>query len=138
VTRPSGREETLQTEALTSDVSGVLIRAPLTSGPYRIRAEQANASSDSEARAKLDEWIYAVNGPISESDLTRISPEELTRKIKRDDVRILGLNEAIDLQGGARRGQGLWQWALLGVLAALLAEMGLLAWPTLRRKEAAA
>jgi hypothetical protein len=134
LTRPTGRQEPLQVEALTSEVSGVQIRSPLVSGAYRLRAEQGTTP---ETREKLDEWVFAVNGPVSESDLTRISPEELSRKVGRDDVRVLGVNEAIDLQGGARRGQGLWQWCLFGVLVALLAEMMLLGWPTLGRKEAA-
>ncbi len=139
LTRPSGRQETLPVEALTADVSGVQIRSVIQSGAYRILAEQvqAVASSASEARPKLDEWTFAVNGPVSESDLSRISPEELSTAVGRDDVRILGVNETIDLAGGARRGQGLWQGCLFGALLALLAEMLLLGWPMLGRKEAA-
>lgn len=133
LTRPSGRQESLQVEALTSDVWGVQIRSPVFSGAYRILAEQGTG----EARTKTDEWVFAVNGPASESDLTRISPEELTRKLGRDDVRILGPTEAIDLQGGVRRGQGLWQWCLVAMLCGLIAEMLLLSWPALGRKEPA-
>lgn len=136
LTRPSGRQETLQVEALTSEVSGVQIRSPVMSGTYRIQAEQGT-SPDPNARTKLDEWMFAVHGPVSESDLTRISPEELSTKVGRDEVRVLGPDEAIDLQGGARRGQGLWQMCLVGVLIGLCAEMLLLAWPSLGRKEAA-
>lgn len=136
--RPAGRPETLTIEALTADVSGVQIRSPLIGGAYRIVAEQTNRQDDEIApKSKLDEWLFAVNGPNSESDLTRITPEELSRTIDRDDVRILGVNEAIDLAGGSRRGQGLWHACLLGVLFALLGEMALLSWPTLARKEAA-
>lgn len=120
-------------EALTSDVSGVQIRSPVLSGAYRILAEQGTG----DARTKADEWVFAVNGPASESDLTRISAEELTRQIGRDDVRILGPAEAIDLLGGARRGQGLWQWCLVTLLCGLIAEMLLLSWPAVGRKEPA-
>ena len=140
LTRPSGRQETLPTEALSADVFGVQIRSPIMAGAYRIQAKLENSLSESpgENSGKLNEWLFAVNGPVSESDLTRISPEELASKIHRDDVRILGVSEPIDLQGGARRGQGLWQICLVGVLIALFGEMLLLAWPTLGRKEATA
>ncbi len=139
LTRPSGRAETLVLEALTADVSGIQIRSPLSSGPYRIAAEQTSpqSSDESAAKSKVDEWLFAVNGSPNESDLTRISPEELTKSVRRDDVRVLGVNENIDLQGGTRRGQGLWHAALIGMLAALLGEMLLLSWPALTRKEAA-
>jgi hypothetical protein len=137
--RPAGRPETLSVEALTADVSGVQIRSPLIGGAYRIVAEQTTAAAgdDIAPKSKLDEWLFAVNGPVGESDLTQITPEELSRTIQRDDVRILGVNEPIDLQGGSRRGQGLWHACLVGVLLALFGEMALLGWPALVRKEAA-
>jgi hypothetical protein len=137
LTRPSGREETLNVEALTSEAAGVQIRSAIVSGAYRIVAEQPPAgASVAEPKTRVDEWVFAVNGPASESDLTRISPEELTRRIGRDDVRVLDVDESIDVQGGARRGQRLWQACLSGVLLALFAEMLLLGWPAVGRKEA--
>jgi len=139
LTRPSGHKETLPIEALAADVSGVQVRAPLRSGPYRIVAEQTNPQAEAEtpSQSKLDEWLFAVNGPVSESDLTRITAEQLTKTIDRDDVRILGVHETIDLQGGSRRGQGLWHDCLLAALVVLLGEMVLLGWPAFSRKEAA-
>jgi hypothetical protein len=156
LTRPSGRQETVPLEALTADAFGVQIRAPIMAGAYRIDARQetvvaeppdekvavrtANRShtpSESGPSSQLDEWVFAVNGPAAESDLTRISPEELAEQIQRDDVRILGVNEPIDVRGDARRGQGLWQTFLIGVLIVLFCEMLLLAWPTMGQKEAA-
>lgn len=128
--RPSGRQEQLPVESLTAEASGVQIRSAVMSGAYRILAEQETG----DRRTKTAEWVFAVNGPESESDLTRISAAELRKKIAREDIRILDAGEAIDLQGGTRRGQGFWQWCLVAMLVGLIMEMGLLSWPTRRRQ----
>jgi hypothetical protein len=106
-------------EALTADVTGVQIRSSLVSGAYRIQSR-----TESEL---LDEWLFAVNGTAAESDLRRIGSEELTAKFGRDDVRVLGVNEPIDVHGGSRRGRGLWQACFVVAGLALCGEMLLVA-----------
>ena len=119
VLRPSGVKEPLSVDAIGANVSGE-------------QAESANAAS---AANLLDEIPFAVNGAESESLLSAISISDLQQKLGHDDVRILGADEPIRLEGGARRGQDLWKLFGWLVLGCLLLEMLVLAWPKLGQKK---
>ena len=136
VQRPSGVKEPLSVDAIGANVSGVTLRRPLMAGSYVITSEQAESASAASAANLLDEIPFAVNGAESESLLSAISISDLQQKLGHDDVRILGADEPIRLEGGARRGQDLWKLFGWLVLGCLLLEMLVLAWPMLGRKKA--
>ncbi len=126
IERPSGVRETIAVEALSADVSGLLVRRPLTSGFYRIDSEAA-ATNDGDkttpaAHAK-DLFQLAVQAPEAESLPACLTPYELQQQLGNAEVRVLAVDEPILVTGGRLRGQGLWRWLIGGVLGALLLEM---------------
>ena len=135
VLRPSGVKEPLSVDAIGANVSGVTLRRPLMAGSYVITSEQAESANAASAANLLDEIPFAVNGAESESLLSAISISDLQQKLGHDDVRILGADEPIRLEGGARRGQDLWKLFGWLVLGCLLFEMLVLAWPKLGQKK---
>ncbi len=134
--RPSGRQETLTPELLDGDVPVIQIRSPVHSGVYRVGAAQQTDAVNGNSGSNV--WRIAVTGPAAESDLTRISPSELTSQIGRDDIRILDAGETISLEGASQPGRGLGKWSLLTVLIGLLSEMAILSAPVWKRSEAGA
>lgn len=126
VERPSGVRETVAVEALSADVSGLLVRRPLNSGFYRIAAD-APTEVDSEKSAappsNKDLFQLAVQAPEAESPPACLTPYELQQQLGNAEVRVLAVDEPILVTGGRLRGQGLWRWLIGGVLGALLLEM---------------
>ncbi|HET6423095.1 MAG TPA: BatA domain-containing protein [Planctomycetaceae bacterium] len=122
IERPSGVRETLAVEALSADVSGLLLRRPLHSGFYRIETESP-ATEETVAAKKADLLQVAVQAPDAESQPACLTPYELQQQIGNTEVRVLATGEPILVTGGRLRGQGLWRWITGGVLGALLLEM---------------
>ncbi len=133
LTRPSGVKEPLTIDAISASASGFTVRRPVLAGTYAIAMEQSSTSSSGTLLKNLDEIVVAVNGAESESDLTVMSASDLQQKLGPDAVRVLAANEPIRLEGGARRGQDLWKAFAWCVLACLLVEKLILAWPMLRK-----
>ena len=75
----------------------------------------------------IDRRVLAVNGPIEESDLTRLTATQLNERFGTDAMRFVGPNEAISFTGGTTRGEDLWRWLAVAVLACLLLEMAVAA-----------
>ncbi len=126
VERPGGVRETVAVEALSADVSGLVVRRPLTSGFYRIdsetTAEEPHDSSVTSPNRK-DLLQLAVQAPESESPPACLTPYELEQQIGNAEIRVLAVDEPILVSGGHLRGQGLWRWLVGGVIGALLLEM---------------
>lgn len=126
VERPSGDRETIAVEALSADVSGLLVRRPLTGGVYRIATEApTNSEVDPTVTAASTKDLFqvAVQAPEVESPPACLTPYELQQQLGNAEVRVLAVDEPILVAGGKLRGQGLWRWLIGGVLAALLLEM---------------
>ena len=62
-----------------------------------------------------------------------MSVTDLQQKLDQDDIRVLGLNESIRIDGGNRRAHDMWKTFAWGVLGSLLLEQMILAWPMLKR-----
>ena len=79
----------------------------------------------------------AVNGPAEESQL--LSNEELALRQDRGQAKPVETTQAtaIGLQRTSLSGEDLWKWVMLAVLACLLLELIILAWPTLRGEQTA-
>jgi hypothetical protein len=127
--RPSGAAEPAPLEALEADVTGVRILQPLTAGVYQLHATAADPTPASGSPSVT----FCVQAPVSESDLTFLSPDELRSQLAGSDVRVLAVDELPRVEGGSRRGQSLWKTLLAGMLGLLLVEMAVLAWPVWRK-----
>lgn len=131
VIRPSGVKEPLNVDAISATVSGVTIRRPLIAGTYLVTSEQTDTTNPGSASNQLDAIPLAVDGAESESDLTTVPIAELQQRLGHDDVRVLAADEPIRVEGGSRRGQHLWKLFGWCVMACLLLEQLILAWPLL-------
>lgn len=74
----------------------------------------------------------AVNGPAEESQL--LSHEEIAERRRRGQAEATGVSEAatIGLERASLYGTDLWKWVMAAVLACLLVELLVLAWPAAR------
>lgn len=131
VNGPSGRRERLPIDVVSTSVYGVTIRRPLVAGTYRIESERLGPSSDATTATRLDEFSFAVNGPVSESDLTMLTNQELRQRCGSADVRVLSIDEPLRWELTTRHGYSLWKLCGWCVLGCLLAEQILLTWPKL-------
>lgn len=133
VTRPSGQREPVNLDAISADVSGVLIRRPVAAGTYVIAAERNEDLAS--ASTSIEEIPLAVNGAETESNLQTVAPADLQQKLGHEHARVLTADEPIRVEGGTRRGQDLWKLFACCVLACLLLEQLVLAWPMLSQKK---
>jgi hypothetical protein len=133
LTRPSGVRESLAVDALGADAYGVTIRNVTQSGNYLVAANRTGESASDTSDTKLWEIPLAVNGPERESHLQSLDAAGLRERLGAANYRWIERDEAISLEGAQISGQNLWRWLLLLVLAGLLAELLILAWPTLNR-----
>jgi hypothetical protein len=109
----------------------------LARGVYRARGFRPTASADPDVEASRTVWDVSliVAGDAAESDLTPLSRDEFDELAAAANLRWIGPAEDISLAGVAIRGQSSWWWLALAVLVLLLAEMAVLAWPTIRPQE---
>lgn len=128
--------EELRAGYLDAQTRGLTINDPLYQGIYTVTAYQAADSADQRIeRQRRWETVLAVNlydaGGSSESDLGALSRDEFEERMAGVDVPVswVGPSESISLAGAAVRGQNSWLYLTLGVLALLLAEIAILAWP---------
>uniref|UniRef100_A0A7C2P393 Aerotolerance regulator N-terminal domain-containing protein n=1 Tax=Schlesneria paludicola TaxID=360056 RepID=A0A7C2P393_9PLAN len=130
--RPTEVAEPLPVEALENGISGVLIRRPLTAGVYRVLSSATEAVTPT-ATENASTVTFCIQAPVTESDLTVLSPEQLGVKIGDSTARVLAADEFPRVEGGARRGQTLWKWLIAGLVGLLLVEMLVLAKPRQNR-----
>jgi hypothetical protein len=141
LTRPDGKEEALAVEALGSERYGVTVRNAVERGTYQVTARRGDEGQGPAApETKLWDVPLALNGPAEESDLAPLSRVEFEKRLAETDaavaarIRWIGGSEPIQLEGAARSGQDMWWRAfVVTVLACLIAELFILAWPALRR-----
>jgi hypothetical protein len=129
----SGHEEPLTVDVLATDRYGVTIANRTQRGFYHVVATQ-NKSKDSSQEGqgpKLWDILLAVNGPAQESEL---GVDERLASAAADGPTTL--RDAAQASSAAARPvqpqHELWKWGLLAVLACLLVELALLAWPSWR------
>jgi hypothetical protein len=109
-------------------------------GVYRVAAYRSQSVSlDSSAAADKPLWEVplAVGGDAEESNLAPLAPAKVEELTQTANLRFVAQGDEISLAGATIRGQNFWWWlALAAVLACLMAEMAILAWPSLRPAEA--
>ena len=128
VTRPDGTKESLTVDAMSPDLFGVTVPPQTARGVYHVTATRIDSS------ARLLDVPFAVNGPEQESETALLDENGLRERLGSAHFRWVGRGEAIRLEGGQVSGQDLWKAILLVVLACLLLEMTVLAWPMLGRE----
>ncbi len=134
---PHGRDEPVPVDALGGDRYGVRLAPAAERGIYRLAAHATAQTPQAAEGAKLFETILAVNGPADESDLKTLDQVDLQERMASADYRWVAQGETLQLAGAPMLGQDLWKWLMLAVLAGLLAELGMLAWPMLARERTA-
>jgi Aerotolerance regulator N-terminal/von Willebrand factor type A domain len=116
---------------------GVTVTNLLTRGVYRVAALRTVASADPQLAADRPVWEVplVVSGDASESDLSPLARDDFDQLAANANLRWIGPAEDISLAGVAIHGQTSWWWLALAVFLILLAEMALLAWPSVRPQE---
>jgi hypothetical protein len=106
-------------------------------GVYRVRAYSTQAES---ADTTTHQWEapLAINGPQEESQLTALTLTQFRERFGDNDrLRWVGRNDKISQSGaqvwGSLMGIDWWKWLIALAGLCLLAEMGILAWPSLTR-----
>jgi hypothetical protein len=122
----------------TSPQRGVTLTNLLSRGVYRVVASRGGPEAGAEPAATLWEVPLAIAGEADESDLTTLPREDREAFAASGQLRWIGPADEIGLAGTAIHAQTSWWWLALLVLALLLGEMAILAWPTIRPQEAAA
>jgi len=134
--RPDGQEELLTVDPLGPERWGITVGNRTRRGIYRVTAARGPQASQEGLEAKLWEIPLAVNGPADESQL--LSATEAQLRQRSGSVRSLESVQAgaAGLRRAQLYGTDLWRWVMFGVLACLLLELLLLAWPSVRENRA--
>jgi hypothetical protein len=132
--------EPLDIGYISGEQRGVTINGLYQRGVYRVAAYRSQSVSlDSSAAADKPLWEVplAVGGDAEESNLAPLAPAKVEELTQTANLRFVAQGDEISLAGATIRGQNFWWWlALAAVLACLMAEMAILAWPSLRPAEA--
>jgi hypothetical protein len=134
--RPEGGVEPLSVDALTADRYGITVRNITRRGTYQIAAHDPDEADEPTGMAPRWEVALAVNGPAEESQLAAISPEQLEARLTGVNYRWVPPSAPISLEGAEVRGQDLWRWFMAALVACLLAELVVLAWPVAKGRAA--
>jgi hypothetical protein len=127
----------LSVDALGGDRYGITLRRFDRRGSYRLAALRREDQTRPDLETKLWEITLAVNGLADESQLVTL--DESHQRQQRGLTSVVGLMQP-PVEGLAvvePYGGDLWKWLLAAVLALLLVELLLLAWPVLRGEQAA-
>ncbi len=130
---PDDAPRQLSVDPLGAGRYGVTLDDLTRRGHYRVTALRGERVSQQGAEEKLWEIPLAVNGPAEESEL--ISPEEAElrrgRGFSPSDSLSAGVFSVAGFQPAQLQGTDLWKWIMVAVLAGLLLELLILAWPSM-------
>jgi hypothetical protein len=143
VLRPqAAAPEPLDIGYIGEEQRGITLTDLYQRGIYRVSGYRAQTVAlDSSQTSAVDKPAWhmplAIGGDAEESNLAPLSRERLDEISATTNIHWVAPGDEISLAGATIRGQNLWWWlAILAVLACLLAEMTILAWPNLRPAEA--
>jgi len=134
---PDDRAMPVPVDALGPDHYGVTISNLASRGIYRLTAHETNNAGSSGPAFKMWEIPLAVNGPADESELDTLDEAGLAERMGQAEYQWVGGGQLVGLPTGASQGRDLWKWMMLAVLAGLLVELLILAWPALAGERAA-
>ncbi len=125
-------EEVLDAGFISRDQRGVTIAHPAARGRYDLRARRLATSDDPTVEEELWASTVVVNGDARESELEPLERAAFEERVGEGTLTWVGPEEEISLAGTAIYGQDLWKWLVGLVLALLMIELAILAWPHLR------
>jgi hypothetical protein len=134
-----GREldaESVDAGFVGAEKRAVTIRNALSRGVYRLNAYLPENGNPGGEQQKL-KWQaeFAVHGTPTESDLAPLRRKEFEDRQLGERLRWVGPGETISMAGSQIRGQNWWKYLVLAVIAILLVELVMLAWPVYRQKQ---
>jgi hypothetical protein len=134
LTQPDGRRQDLTYDALGGDAFGLILDDLSQRGVYKIEAFDSQSPETGEPRMRWPApMVLAANGPTIESQLGSIGRPALEQKLAAlTNFRWVGPTDEISVEGASAVGQRLWWWLAAVLIACLVAEMFILAWPALR------
>jgi hypothetical protein len=138
LTRPAGEgfPEPLDVGFLRRDQLGVTVTNPLQRGLYRVTARKRDEATGREDEDPAWEFVVAVNGPASESDLRPLSDAQQAELAEHPQLTLLADGESISLAGVQTRGQDSWWWLIFAVLVLLGCEVAVLVLPVMFARRA--
>ncbi len=131
---PGGREEPVSVDALGGERHGVAIGNLAQRGLWRLVARAAQDITPG-SEAKILDVPLAASGPAEESELRFLDEAGLRERLPEAEYRWIGPGDSIRVSAGMAAGRDLWKWLMATVLAGLLVESSILAWPLLRREK---
>ena len=129
--RPGGVTAAIPVNALGSDAFGLIIGDSLRSGVYRVVARKPDPQRPTQPGEKVKQIPLAANSPPRESELKSIDAAGFERRLPAANCKWIAAGEQIKLEGTQISGREMWKLLIQLVLAALLMEMLVLAWPAL-------
>jgi hypothetical protein len=134
---PANKEAPVTVDALSADRYGVTLGNLGQRGFYRIEAVATMDTPQAVPGTQLldPKPIIAVNGPAEESELKTLNQVDLSERIGAAGWDWVAQGEKIQMAGSPIVGQDMWRLFMLAVLACLLLELGMLAWPMMARRE---
>lgn len=135
--QPDQSSQALAVEALSATRFGVIVRAANEQGHYEVRATDASADNSpgepdaegTDAGKGVSAVPLAFNCPGEESDIATLDSIAFQERMGEGTWRWLEEGETISMEGSQVRGRDFWKWLVFVVIAFLLAEMAILAWP---------
>ena len=140
LTRPGDApSEPLDIGYIGKEQRGVTVSGMYQRGAYRISAYRGQpASVDPSQPAVTEKPVWeiplVVNGDSEESRLLPLLREKFDERASGSELRWVGVGEDISLAGSTKSGEKTWWYLVFFVFVCLLAEMAILAWPTLRQQ----
>lgn len=124
-----GNEDTLAVEALGPQSYGIVLRGILQRGLYKVVGLR-------DANDTATDWQYplAVQGPDRESELKPLTAADLPQRLAGMTAHVVAPDEEINVTSTGQPGTALWSWLLGLVMVAMVAELGVLAWPNRNRE----
>ena len=131
---PTGPDEPLTVDAIGGEAYAVALPTLAERGVYRITGQRADQAVTDEA--PVLEIPLAINGPEGESHLQTLDAAQLAQRFGASAPRFVSADEELTVEGTQFAGKQLWTVLMASVLAGLLLELSLLAWPRLRERAA--
>lgn len=131
--------EPLDIGFIGNDQRGVTLHGLFQRGVYRVSGVRRDPNAETpQTTDEKPVWEVpvVVNGDAAESELQPLTRAEFEQKTEGTTLRWVEASEEVSLAGAAIRGQTTWWYLALAVLLLLLAEMMVLAWPSLRPQPA--
>ena len=126
VQAPGATPHPQKADSLGPQSFGLLLKSLQRRGVYRIRRIDPVGTGQDTTQGEPWSMVLAVNGPARESELAYNSESDIPDRIGSTDIRRVGPDEEISLEGMTYFGYDFWWILMILTLACILLEMALL------------